>query len=98
MNKQRFNEQDFVEFLQELIKGNQIEEEEKGIAKQMIGKGYESLSRKQRFVFDKMIEKHSIEKCQLCGCEISWCEMQFALDNGGYCSGCYRNLEEEKED
>lgn len=98
MKEDRYSEQDFVEFLKELIKGNQIEDKKKGIAKRMIDKGYKSLIWKQKFVFDNMIEKNSVEKCKFCGCEIPWCEMQFALDNGGYCSGCYRNLEEERED
>ena len=97
MKEDRYNEQDFEEFLQELIKGNQIEDKEKGIAEQMIDKGYKSLAKKQKFVFDNMIEKNSVERCKFCGCEISWCEMLFAIDNGGYCSGCYHNLEEEIE-
>ena len=56
-------------------------------------KGYDSLSDKQKYVFDKAIEKNAVDKCQRCGIDIPWCEMLEALDNGGYCNYCHHMME-----
>lgn len=36
----------------------------------MLQNGYDSLSEKQKYVFDKMIEDNSVEECQRCACDI----------------------------
>lgn len=98
MKQLRYNEEDFEGFVQDLINTKRIEGKEAGIAKQMLDKGYGSLSDKQVFVFEKMIENNSIDECKRCGCDIPWCEMLEALDNGGYCNYCQHMIEKvEKE-
>ena len=57
MKKDRYNEEDFNSFIEQLIESGRIEGMEAGIAKYMIDHGYEALSAKQKHVFDHMIAK-----------------------------------------
>ena len=98
MKKERYHEEGFNGFVEELIKSSRLEGKEAGIAKQMLDKGYDSLSEKQKFVFDKAIENNTIDECQRCGEDIPWCEMFEALDNGGYCSYCQHVMEKMNEE
>lgn len=93
MKETRFLEDDFEGFVQDLINSGRLEEKEAGIAKRMLDKGYNSLSEKQRYVFDKAIENNSVKECKRCGCDIPWCEMLEALDNGGLCNYCQHMME-----
>ena len=51
MRTERYNEDDFNGFVEELINSSRLEGKESGIAKQMLDKGYDSLSEKQRYIF-----------------------------------------------
>lgn len=93
MNTNRYNEEDFEGFVEDLINSGRIEDKEAGIANRMLDKGYDTLSEKQRYVFDKMISENSVDECVRCGCSIPWCEMLEALDNGGYCNYCQYMME-----
>jgi hypothetical protein len=89
METKRFLEEDFNDFLQELIKNKKLNDtKEEGIANLVIDKGYNSLSDKQKFVFEKAISHYVINECSRCGEDIPWCEMLAAEDNGGKCSWC----------
>lgn len=88
MENTKLNEEDFIGFLEELISSDRLETKEKGITKFYLDKGYDALSEKQRYVFDKMVENNSVDECTRCGCPIPWCEMLAALDNGGLCNYC----------
>ena len=88
MDSIRYNEEDFDGFLEDLISSGRLESKEEGITKLYLDKGYDALSDKQRYVFDKMVENHSVDECTRCGCPIPWCEMLAALDNGGLCNYC----------
>lgn len=98
MKETRFLEDDFEGFVQDLINSGRLEEKEAGIAKRMLDKGYDSLSEKQRYVFDKAIENNSVKECKRCVCDIPWCEMLEALDNGGYCNYCQYMMEKMEEE
>lgn len=93
IKKERYLENDFNGFVEELIILSRIEDKEEGIAKRMLAKGYDSLSDKQKYVFDRAIEKNTVDKCQRCSIDILWCEMLEALDNGGYCNYCHHMME-----
>ena len=98
MRKERYHEEDFNGFVEELINSSRLEGKEAGIAKLMLDKGYDSLSEKQKFVFDKAIENNTFDECQRCGVDIPWCEMLEALDNGGYCGYCQHMMEKMTEE
>lgn len=93
MKTERYLEEDFEGFVEDLIKLGRLEDKEFGISKRMLDKGYGSLSDKQKYVFDKMIDSNSVEECKRCACDIPWCEMLEALDNGGYCNYCQHMME-----
>jgi len=93
MKKERFLGEDFKVFVRDLIDSGRLEEKELGIAKRMLDKGYDTLSDKQRYVFDKIIEDNIVEKCQRCGLDIPFNEMFEALENGGYCNYCQHMME-----
>lgn len=95
MDKNRYREEDFNDFLEDLIKSGRIEGKEAGIAKLVLDKGYDALSDKQKYVFDKMIDCNTVSRCKLDGNEIPWNEMFDALDNGGYCSHCQYILDDD---
>lgn len=96
--QESYQEDDFNGFLQDLINSNRLDSKEEGISKLVLDKGYESLSEKQKYVFDKMIDTNTISECKRCACDIPWCEMLEALDNGGYCNYCQHMMEKiEKE-
>lgn len=88
MDSLRFNEEDFNEYLEQLIKSGRLNLMQAGITKLVIDKGYDVLSFRQRKVFDYMIDTNTIESCKHCACDIPWCKMLDALDNGGYCDYC----------
>jgi transcription initiation factor IIE alpha subunit len=98
MRRERYFEEDFNGFVEELINSSRLEGMEAGIAKLMLDKGYDSLSEKQKFVFDRAIEKNTVDECQRCGVDIPWCEMLEALDNGGYCGYCQYMMEKMNEE
>ncbi len=79
-----------ADYLKELIKGEGLQEVALGVAKQFLAQGYESLSDKQKYVFDEYIIKVFVtQRCKHCEERISWEEMYFAYQNGGYCGYCY---------
>lgn len=88
MKKERYQEDDFEGYLEDLIKSGRLEPIQIGITKYCIDNGYEALSTKQKYVFDKIIDENSVEECARCGCDIPWSEMLEALDNGGLCNYC----------
>lgn len=98
MRKEKYNEEGLSAFVEELIDSNCLEGMEAGIAKLMLDKGYDSLSEKQRYIFDKSIENHTIDEYQRCGVDIPWCEMLETFVNGGYCGYCQHMMEKINEE
>lgn len=96
MDKTRYYEEDFNGFVVQLIDSGRFDDKQSGIAKLYLDKGYDILSEKQKYVFDKAIEDNVIDYCERCGNSIPWCEMFEALDNGGYCNYCQHMMEKEK--
>jgi hypothetical protein len=96
MREERFLEDDFSSYLQELIDMKALDGPALGITKQTIDKGFESLTPKQKHVFIKdVIDPNSLNECGLCPNDIPWCEMTAAVENGGYCSWCKHQLDKE---
>ena len=96
METKRYLEEDFNDFLQELLDGKRFNDaKEEGITKLVIDKGFDSLSDKQKFVFKDAIKHFEIEECSRCGEQIPWSEMSAAEDNGEKCSWCQQLGREE---
>lgn len=99
MNKEIFYQNDFKDYVNALINsGRVVDSKEIGIAKSMLDNGYDTLSEKQKYVFDEMIKRNPIPVCKGCGIEIPGNEVEFSFENGGLCSVCWNNEEKEKED
>lgn len=84
---------DFLAYVQYILDNDVLTSKEAGITTLMLDKGYDVLSEKQKYVFDKMIEEHSVKECSHCGQDIPWIEMAAARENGGMCSWCQRQWE-----
>lgn len=91
----RFQEEDngFNDYLESLIHNGCLEKDAEGITRKVLASGLDSLSDKQRYVFDRdVIAAYSVEKCSRCECDISWHEMTFAIDSR-LCSSCEHSHE-----
>ncbi len=90
----RMQEEDFREYLQEIVDLKGIEGKELGITKRAIDKGVETLTEAQLGVLKYGVIKHYyVDKCKLDGGDIPWSEMIFACDNDGHCAYCANRLE-----
>lgn len=93
--------QDFLNFLQELIDYDMIEKATPsyGITRMVIDGRYNELSDTQWKVFVEYVaEPNYVDECARNGCDIPWCEMIAAIDNGGYCGWCAHMLEKLEDD
>lgn len=82
-----------IGFLEELIEAEAVEGPALGVTKRFIASGYDSLTSKQKVVFDRfVIDEFATKSCELCGGDIPWCEMWVAYDNGHFCSWCEHGL------
>ena len=89
MESRRYLEEDFNDFVKEIMDNKRFSDsKEEGIASLVIDKGFDSLSEKQKFVFEKAISYFVYDECSRCGNDIPWSEMSAAEDNGGMCSWC----------
>ena len=96
MNKEFYNEEGFKGFIQGLIDLHKLNETAEGISKLVLDKGYNTLSEKQKKVFDIAIKQQYVDECKGCHCTIPFSEMLEALDNGGYCGACQCRMEKFK--
>lgn len=81
--------EDFKDFLKQIVDSGRITGQALGVAKQVIGKGLDSLSEKQKYVLEHyVLEPYRVSHCSECGINILWCEMFKACDNGGLCEWC----------
>ncbi|CAM3757189.1 hypothetical protein FSS13T_03020 [Flavobacterium saliperosum S13] len=89
MDRNRYEGEEFNEFVKELIEYKRLNDsKEEGIAKLVVDKGFESLTEKQKFVFEKSISHYVYDECKRGGCEIPWSEMSAAEVNGNVCGWC----------
>ena len=90
---------DFVEYLEELLKYKYIDENTSayGITKKIItDRTVYTLNEYQFKTFYKYAFKPNyIEFCKRCHNTISWCEMSSAVGNGGYCGYCYNVINKD---
>jgi hypothetical protein len=94
MGTERFHEEGFNDFVKDLANSERLNDTQAGIAKRMLDKGYDSLSEKQKHVFDKTIKENDKGQCKFCGQDIPWSEMFEAGENRGYHPDCKHTLDE----
>jgi hypothetical protein len=92
MNSARYSEDGFNDYLKHLINDAELNDTQRGIASLVLDKGYDVLTDKQRYVFDKMIDENTVSSCSLCGDSIPGCEMEFAMEHDGLCIHCAKML------
>lgn len=79
----------FSDFLDQLIDMGHLEGAALGITKQVMDQGFDSLSEKQVFVFNKEVLKPFTRSCKRCGTSIPWSEMYDAVFEHGLCNWCW---------
>lgn len=99
MEVTNFNDPDFVDFLRKLLDVQKFVEQD--IVQRIIDGGraaYGTLSNKEKFLFDKVVDMNTVENCKRCGNSIPWNDMLEARNSGGYCSYCRYNKPELDSD
>lgn len=92
------DENDFKGYLKELVSLNYLEGTALGIAKQVITKGVNSLTDKQKYVFqNEVIDKYVKDYCERCSNSIPWSEMSIAHETG-FCGWCQHQFEKLQND
>ncbi|WP_036487100.1 hypothetical protein [Myxosarcina sp. GI1] len=94
--KRYLEENEINELLELLVDNGHLEGSALGITKQVIDRGVNSLSSKQKYVFEnKVLKNYVIESCSICGGGISWSEMYQAIENEGICGYCEHKLSKD---
>jgi hypothetical protein len=80
-------------FLEFLIKNEDLNGDAFGITKQVITNGEDSLSPRQKFVFQRDVIRVFDRPCEGCDCDIPWDEKYDAYhDRDGFCFYCYDGM------
>lgn len=66
----------------------QLNDIQAGVTRQVIAQGYDSLTDKQKKVFDYIVNTMLNMTCSRCGTPIPLSEISEALTNGGLCGYC----------
>lgn len=77
---------DFAGWLADILV--RLDQPARGISQQVLGKGLQTLSARQRNVFEThVIDQYAIAHCKRCCSPIPWCEMDIGYETG-YCGWC----------
>lgn len=96
MNENRYFEEDFNSYLDELLDIGALDGAALGITKFLRDNEYSALSEGQKYTFNnEVIKFHSVNECTRCSNDVPWSEMNEAADNGGYCGWCIHQIEKE---
>ncbi|MDT8448432.1 MAG: hypothetical protein RRB13_16190 [bacterium] len=87
-------------FVSDLLEGGYLEGAAAGIAKQVVDRGLESLSEKQRDVFEaQVIAKYGNQYCKKCNSKLELYEIYEAMTEDGLCGSCaHREAQDRKYD
>jgi hypothetical protein len=87
-------EEEFSDFLRQLVGANMLEPVVEGVARQIIGRGLDSLTERQKGVLHQILRNYTIAHCGVCKNEIRWSEM-FMAEDSGLCDRCEYNLSKD---
>ncbi len=83
------DDDDFYAFLSEVVMLGDLVGAALGITKKVIEQGFDSLSEKQRIVFEQnVLAKYTISYCVRCSGYIPWLNMLDVVMNDGLCNHC----------
>jgi hypothetical protein len=95
--KKQLDQQGIKQLVKDLIEyGYLTNKAEIGVAKKFAEDGEDSLSEKQKEVYEKYVKSYVMRICARCGDSISNIEIINSLENGGFCEICSNSLEKEK--
>jgi hypothetical protein len=89
------------EFLQKLVDNDDLDEPARGITRQVIGQGEDSLSPKpkQSFVFKRDVIRVFAKPCKGCGCDIPWEDKYEAYHEwDGFCFDCHDGMTKDRNE
>ena len=86
-------------FLELLIENEDLNGDAHGITKQMIAKGEDSLTPRQRFVFQRDVLRVFDRPCEGCDCHVPWDEKYDAYhERDGFCFYCYDGMTRDRDE
>jgi hypothetical protein len=86
-------------FLELLIKNEDLNGDAPGITKQVITKGEDSLTLRQRSVFKKYVLGVFAKPCEGCDCDIPWDEKYDAYhERDGFCFDCHDGMTKYRDE
>jgi hypothetical protein len=84
-------------FLELLIENEDLNRDAHGITKQVIAEGEDSLTPRQRFVFQRDVLRVFDKPCEGCDCHIPWDEKYDAYhERDGFCVYCYDGMTRDR--
>jgi hypothetical protein len=86
-------------FLELLITNEDIDGDARGITRQVIGKGEDSLKPNQSFVFKRDVIRVFAKPCKGCGCDIPWEDKYEAYHEwDGFCFDCHDGMTKDRDE
>lgn len=79
---------EFKAFLRDLVDSGQLRNPAIRVARQVIERGSDSLSDKQRDIFEHQVLDIFVYDCRQCGVSPPWSERIYMRSNGGLCDTC----------
>jgi hypothetical protein len=85
--------QELKAILQQLVKDGRLEGRAKGVARQVLARGENTLSERQEWVFNTEVRAEYVDRfCRLCEEPIPLSEVMDSWTNSGLCGMCARIL------
>lgn len=86
----------FISYLRSIVE-NIDDETTRGIARQALDRGIDSLSDRQRYTLENGLVDYVMLECPNCGEQIEFDDMEIAMFNGrcGYCQHRYERIMSE---
>jgi hypothetical protein len=87
------------DFLELLIKNEDIDGDARGITRQVLGRGEDSLSPNQSFVFKRDVIRVFAKPCKGCDCDIPWEDKYEAYHEwDGFCFDCHDGMTKDRDE
>ena len=88
---------EFKTFLRDLIQSGELSGPALAVTTQVIDRGSDSLSRRQREVFEHRVLDIYVYDCRQCGDAPAWTDRIYMRSNGGLCGSCSQRTQTLKQ-